>query len=102
MYWRESHRFLSRTPLKTRVKRKINYPFKWIQSNGNWIVYFKKFDNFRLIHLIAEKLDVFNVSSNFFLFTNVRDLDMFARFNSQSRARFGHVFAKHISKVEIS
>ena len=51
MYWRESHRFLSRTPLKTRVKRKINYPFKWIQSNGNWVVYFKKFDNFRLIHL---------------------------------------------------
>ena len=26
----------------------------------NWIVYFKKFDNFHLIHLIAEKLDVFN------------------------------------------
>ena len=51
MYWKQSHRFLSRTPLKTRVKRKINYPFKWIQSNGNWVVYFKKFDNFRLIHL---------------------------------------------------
>ena len=26
----------------------------------NWIVYFKKFDNFHLIHLIVEKLDVFN------------------------------------------
>ena len=26
----------------------------------NWIVYFKKFDNFHLIHLIVEKLDMFN------------------------------------------
>ena len=26
----------------------------------NWIVYFKKFDNFHLIYLIVKKLDVFN------------------------------------------
>ena len=26
----------------------------------NWIVYFKKFDNFHFIYLIVEKLDVFN------------------------------------------
>ena len=36
---------------------KIHYLFKWIQLNGkckNWIVYFKKIDNFHLIHLIVE------------------------------------------------
>ena len=27
----------------------------------NWIVYFKKLDNFHLFHLIVEKLDVFNI-----------------------------------------
>ena len=31
----------------------------------NWIVYFKKFDNFHLIHLIVKKLDVFNFHPNF-------------------------------------
>ena len=31
---------------------------KW--KCGNWIVHFKKFGNFYLIHLIVEKLDVFN------------------------------------------
>ena len=32
----------------------------------NWIVHFKKFDNFYFIHLIVEKLDVFNFHPNFF------------------------------------
>ena len=32
----------------------------------NWIVHFKKSDNFYFIHLIAEKLDVFNFHPNFF------------------------------------
>ena len=27
----------------------------------NWMVYFKKFDNLHLIHLIVKKLDVFNI-----------------------------------------
>ena len=33
----------------------------------NWIVYFKKFDNFHLIHLIVKKLDVFNFHPIFLL-----------------------------------
>ena len=38
----------------------------------NWIVYFKQFDNFHLIHLIIEKLDVFNFHPIFYYcyFTN--------------------------------
>ena len=38
----------------------------------NWIVYFNQFDNFHLIHLIIEKLDVFNFHPIFYYcyFTN--------------------------------
>ena len=46
------------------VKRKM-YSIKW--KYENWIVYFKKFDNFNLIHLIVEKLDVFNFQPFFSL-----------------------------------
>ena len=58
----------------------------------NWIVYFKKFDNFHLIHLIVEKLDVFNFHPFFFycyhkFHTHLRDLSTF--------------FKKITSKVEI-
>ena len=41
------------------------YSIKW--KYENWIVYFKKFDNFNLIHLIVEKLDVFNFQPFFSL-----------------------------------
>ena len=37
---------------------------KW--KYKNWIVYFKKFDNFYLIYLILEKWDVFNFDPIFF------------------------------------
>ena len=44
----------------------------------NWIVYFKKIANFHLIHLIKEKLDVFNFHPFFsIVITHVRDLNMF-------------------------
>ena len=56
----------------------------------NWIVYFKNFYNFHLIHLIIEKSDVFNFHPIFSI----------ASLISHSRARFEHVFYK-ISKVEI-
>ena len=46
------------------VKRKM-YSVKW--KYENWIVRFKKFDNFNLIHLIVEKLDVFNFQPFFSL-----------------------------------
>ena len=38
----------------------------------NWIVYFKQFDNFHLIHLIVEKLYVLNFHPIFYYcyFTN--------------------------------
>ena len=55
-----------------RVKRKTQYPFKWIQLNGNVKIgqcYVKKFDNFNLIHSILEKLDLFNFHSIFFSLT---------------------------------
>ena len=46
------------------------------------MVYFKKFDSLRLIHLTVEKLDVFNFYPIFFywyhsLHTHVRDLNTF-------------------------
>ena len=37
---------------------------KW--KHKNWIVYFKKLDNFQLFHLIVEKLDLFNFLPIFF------------------------------------
>ena len=51
----------------------------------NWIVYFKKIDNFHLIYLIVKKLDVFNfhqlfaiVITNCYCYhTHVQDLNTF-------------------------
>ena len=39
----------------------------------NWIVHFKKFDNFHLIHVTVKKLDVFNFHPIFcyFVITNI-------------------------------
>ena len=53
----------------------------------NWVVYFKKFDNFHLFQLIEEKLDVFNIHPIFFLFLLLI---------SHSRTRFEHAFLKNI------
>ena len=36
----------------------------------NWILYFNKIDKFQLYHLIAEKLDMFNVNPVFSIVTN--------------------------------
>ena len=48
----------------------------------NWSVYFKKFDNFHLIHLIVEKLDVSNFHPIFYycyhkFHTHLRELNAF-------------------------
>ena len=59
----------------------------------NWIVYFKKIDNFHLIHLIVKMLDVFKfrpiaiivITNCYCDHTHVRDLNTF--------------FKKHTSKV---
>ena len=48
----------------------------------NWIDYFKKFENFHLIHLIVEKVDVFNFHPFFLLLSLI----------SHSLARSKHVF----------
>ena len=37
---------------------------KW--KYKNWIVYFKKLDNFHIFRLIAEKLDMFNFHQFYF------------------------------------
>ena len=55
---------------------------KW--KHKNWIVYFKKFGNFHLIHLIVEKLDQFNFHSIFFYYYHlfhflVRDLKTYIK-----------------------
>ena len=42
--------------------------FKW--KRNNWIVYFKSIDNFYLIHLIVEKLDMLNLYLFFFYSNN--------------------------------
>ena len=57
----------------------------------NWIVYFKKLDNFHLFHLVVEKLDMFNFYSIFSIVIT----------NFTIRWRFEHVFFKNTSKVEI-
>ena len=59
----------------------------------NWIVYFKKFDNFHLIHLIVEKLDVFKFHPFFFsiVITNF----------TLTCEIWTHFLKKHASKVEI-
>ena len=58
----------------------------------NWIVHFEKFDNFHLIHLIVEKLDVLNFHPIFAIaittFTPTYEI----------RTRF---LKKNTSKVEI-
>ena len=53
---------------------------KW--KGKNWIVYFKKFDNFHLFHLIVENLDMFNFHPIF----------LFLSLISHSLARFEHFF----------
>ena len=60
---------------------------KW--KSKNWIVHFKKFDNFHLIHLIVKKSEVLNFHPIFCYccHTHVRDLNTF--------------FKKHTSKVGI-
>ena len=64
-------------------------PIKW--KCKNWIVYFKKLDNFHLFHLNEEKLDMFNFHPIFSIviidFTHMRDLNTF--------------FKKNTSKVEV-
>ena len=45
------------------LKRKIHYPFKWFQLNGNVKIG-------HLIHLIVEKLDVFNFHPICFFYYN--------------------------------
>ena len=52
----------------------------------NCIVYFKKFDNFHLIHLVVGTLEEFNFHQFFLLLSLI----------THSRARFDHVFFKNI------
>ena len=56
------------------------------RKGKNWIVYFKKFDNFHLFHLIVENLDMFNFHPIFLLLSLI----------SHSLARFEHFFLKNI------
>ena len=72
---------------KSKLKRKIHYPFKWIQLNGNWIVYFEKFDNSHLFRFNCRKVGYALPSSNFFLLLSLI---------SHSRARFEHVLFRNI------
>ena len=56
-------------PFKKRrilFKRKIHYPFKWIQLNGNVKIGKCILKNRTIFHLIVEKLDVFNFLPIFF------------------------------------
>ena len=50
----------------------------------NWIVHFKKFDNFYLIHFIVKKLDVFNLHPIFCYCYHiyVQDLNTFFKKNT--------------------